>query len=198
MIDVELFALEHADGFRALFEAASSSCFCRYWHFAGNKNEWLDRCAHRPEENLADQLDALRRGDESAYGLVALGDHDGERAVIGWMKLTPREFMPKLTSLPVYRALEAELKTWTVGCFVVDPSARRRGVARALLLAAEGHVLRAGGLAIEGHPRRSSEPLHDEEAWQGPERLFVELGYEPVHDVAPYPVYRKLLARSPS
>lgn len=190
-IVVEPLGEKHLEGFAKLFEASSSSCFCRYWHFAGTKNEWLDRCANRPEENLADQRDAIVRGDLAAGGLVALQDG----AVVGWMKLAPRASLPKLTSLPVYRQLVAEPGTWTIGCFVVAPSARRRGVARALVRSAESYVSEHGGRAIEAHPRRSTEPLHDEEVWQGPERVFVELGFTAIHDVSPYPVYRKVVAR---
>jgi hypothetical protein len=58
---------------------------------------------------------------------------------------------------------------------------------------AEAQVREWGGRVLEGYPRRSSAPLYDEEAWQGPERVFIDLGFEPVHDVAPYPVYRKVL-----
>ena len=36
------------DALAALFERAESPCFCRYWHFEGDKNAWLDRCANRP------------------------------------------------------------------------------------------------------------------------------------------------------
>jgi GNAT superfamily N-acetyltransferase len=189
VIVVEPFGPHHLDGFRALFDASSSSCFCRYWHFTGTKNEWLDRCANRPEENLAEQSDALRGGDTSARGLVAIEDG----VVVGWMKVAPREAMPKLTSLPVYKSLPFEEGTWSIGCLLVHPTARRRGVARALVLAAETHVRAWGGRVLEGHPRRSSAPLYDEEAWQGPERVFIELGFEPAHDVSPYPVYRKVL-----
>jgi GNAT superfamily N-acetyltransferase len=193
VIAVVPLAPPHLEGFRALFEAASSPCFCRYWHFAGTKNEWLDRCAHRPEENLAEQAEGVRAGDPSARGLVAVERTGDTEALIGWMKLAPREVMTKLTRLPVYRGLPFEEATWTIGCFLIHPSRRRDGVAKALLGAAEEHVRAWGGRVLEGHPRRSSEALHDEEAWQGPERAFVELGYTPVHDVAPYPLYRKLL-----
>lgn len=189
VIVVESFAPRHIEGFRELFDASSSSCFCRYWHFSGTKNEWLDRCAHRPEENLAEQTEALGNDDPSARGLVALEDG----ALVGWMKVAPRAAMPKLTSLPVYRNLPFEEGSWSIGCFLVREAARRRGVARALVSAAETQVRAWGGRVLEAHPRRSSAPLYDEEAWQGPERVFIELGFEPVHDVAPYPVYRKVL-----
>jgi len=189
VIVVERFEPRHLDGFRALFEGASSSCFCRYWHFTGTKNEWLDRCAHRPEENLSEQTAALIAGEPSASGLVALD----AGAVVGWMKVAPREAMPKLTSLPVYRHLPSEPGTWSIGCFVVRPTSRRQGVARALVQGALDHVAAWGGRFLEGHPRRSDAPLHDEEAWQGPERIFLELGFSAIHDQGPYPVYRKVL-----
>ena len=192
MIVVAPFGASHIDGFRALFEASSSSCFCRYWHFVGTKNEWLDRCAHRPEENLAEQAEALQRDDLSARGLVAI-END---VLVGWMKIAPREAIPKLTSLPVYRSLPFAEGTWSIGCFLIHPAARRHGVARALVSAAPDHVRAWGGRVIEGHPRRSEAPLYDEEAWQGPERVFIELGFEPVHDVSPYPVYRKVILSS--
>ena len=186
---VEPFGPQHLEGFRELFEASSSPCFCRYWHFSGTKNEWLDRCAHRPEDNLAEQSEAVRNDDPSASGLVALQDG----ALVGWMKVARREAIPKLTSLPVYRNLPFEPGTWSIGCFLVHPTARRHGVARALVSAAALQVRAWGGRVLEGHPRRSEAPLYDEEAWQGPERVFIELGFEAVHDVAPYPVYRKVL-----
>ena len=193
VIDVEPFTEAHLPGFAALFEASSSPCFCRYWHFTGNKNEWLERGAFRPEENLAEQAEAVRRGDPSARGYVAIDRAAGD-AVVGWMKVAPREAVPKLTGLPVYKQLTAGPGTWSIGCFLVHPAARHRGVARALVEGAVGHVATWGARFLEAHPRRSTHPIHDEEAWQGPERLFVELGFEPVHDVAPYPVYRKVIA----
>lgn len=198
MILVEPFTPAHLAGFAKLFDAASSPCFCRYWHFTGNKNEWLERGAFRPEENLAEQADAVRRGDDTARGFVAI-DHDanganGADAIVGWMKVSPREAVPKLTRLPVYKNLAAEPGTWSIGCFLVHPGARHRGVARALVQAAVDHVGTWGARFLDAYPRRSTEPLHDEEAWQGPERVFVELGFEPVHDVAPYPVYRRVVA----
>ncbi|MBX3189942.1 MAG: GNAT family N-acetyltransferase [Labilithrix sp.] len=195
---VEPLSAANLDGFHALFEAASCACFCRYWHFAGTKNDWLDRCAHRAEESFVEQAEAVRRSDPSALGLVARADD----AIVGWMKIAPVAAVPKLRSLPVYRSVPlvagAEAATYAVGCFLIHPRSRRRGVARALLRGAEGHVRAWGGRVIEGYPRRSSEPLHDEEAFQGPEAIFRELGYEEVAGTGdsaswPYPVYRKVL-----
>lgn len=190
IVVVEALTAEHLPKLRAFFEAASTTCFCRYWHFTGTKNEWLDRCANRPEENAADLEAAVRAHDPGARGLVAFAA-SGE--IVGWMKLAPRSTLPKLRALPVYRSLDLgdEASTYSIGCMLVRPDVRGTGVARALTEASVRFVREWGGNAVEAYPRRSSEPLHAEEAWQGPERVFVESGFEPVVDVAPYPVYRK-------
>ena len=192
-IDVAIARAEHVPGLLALFEACASSCYCRYWHFTGTKNEWLDRCAHRPEENARELEDAVRTDDPTGRGLVALR----AGAVVGWMKLTARVALPKLRALPVYRSLSLPdgATTFSIACLLVRPDLRRRGVARALVGAAGTLAHAWGAAAVEGYPRRSTDPLHDEEAWQGPERVFVEAAFEPVHDAGPYPVYRKPVAR---
>jgi GNAT superfamily N-acetyltransferase len=191
---VEELAQEHLTQLHALFEAAASGCFCRYWHFEGTKNDWLDRSANRPEKNAAELDAAVRAKDPSARGLVARDPAAGS-VVVGWMKLTARVHVPKLRNVPVYRSIELgdDVTTFSIGCFLVHPEARGRGVARALVEAAPAFVRRWGGRAIEAYPRRSAEPLHPEEAWQGPESVFVRAGYELVHDQPAYPVYRLLL-----
>ncbi len=195
-VDVAPLAPESFDAFVGLFAEVPSSCGCRWWHFTGTKNEWLDRCAHRPEDNIEEARAAVLARDPSASGLLARArDARPSDAALGWMKLTPRALVPKLRRLPVYRSLDLgpEDTTFAIGCLLVHPKARHAGVARALLASAEPYARSRGALALEGYPRRSSEPLYDEEVWQGPERLFHEAGFVVVHDVAPYPVYRKVL-----
>jgi GNAT superfamily N-acetyltransferase len=187
---IEAVTEAHIPSLLALFEATSTPCHCRYWHFEGTKNEWLERCAFRPEENAAELSSAVRSGDPSGRGLVAVT----EGVVLAWMKLTPRAAVPKLRRLPVYRSLDLgdDATTYSIGCLLVHPSARGRGLARDLVAAAPQFARAWGARAVEGYPRRSSEPLHAEEAWQGPERVFIDSGYEIVAGEPPYPVYRKL------
>ena len=182
----------HLQGLRALFEAAASPCFCRYWHFEGNKNEWLERCAFRPEENAAELAAAIEARPDGGEGLVALATTPSPSPVVGWMKLILRRRVPKLRGLPVYRSVDLgdDDATLAIGCFLVHPAARGRGVARALVRAAPSFARAWGARWVEAYPRRSTEPLHPEEAWQGPEQLFLEAGFSAVHDVRPYPVYR--------
>jgi GNAT superfamily N-acetyltransferase len=185
----------HEGMFAELFAACASSCFCRWWHFEGSKNEWLARLAHEPEVNRDEHARLAHAGDPAAGGLLAL---EGDIAV-GWMKLVPRSAVPKLRRLPVYRALDLgdDEGVWSVGCFLVRPDRRGTGVARALLAAADQHVRARAGRAIEAYPRRSSEPIHAEEAWMGPASLFLGQGFTPMHDLGPYPVLRKEVSPNP-
>ena len=187
MIRVVALDAAHLAAWHALFEASASPCFCRYWHFDGNKNEWLARCAFEPSKNRDEQSALVRAGAPEARGLLAL---EGDVAV-GWMKLAPRATLPKLRRLPVYRALDLgpDEGVYAIGCFLVHPAHRKKGVARALVAASEEHVRAWGGRAIEAYPRRSPEPMHAEEAWQGPESIFA--GFDVVHADGPYPVLRK-------
>ncbi len=195
-IRVEPLSESNAQAWSTLFERAASPCFCRYWHFEGTKNEWLAQCATEPLVNRAEMEKALACGADASRGLVAL---DAVEA-IGWMKLTPRAAVPKLRKLPVYRAVDLgdDDGVWSVGCFLIDPRARRRGVARALLEAAPTFVASRGGRVIEAYPRHVHETthgrLHDEEAMMGPEALFAACGFLAVADArltAAYPVVRR-------
>src|SRR6185312_8122852 len=163
-----------------LFARAHVGCFCRYWHFGGTKNEWLARCAVRPDESRDEADAAIGAGSTEATGLVALR---GELCVV-WMKIAPRASLPKLRALPVYRARlagESDDGVWSIGCVLVDPRERRRGVARALLAAAPAFARERGARVIEAYPRRPEAtqhgPLHDEEAWMGPMALFARAGF---------------------
>jgi GNAT superfamily N-acetyltransferase len=187
---VEPLAAPHLAGWRALFDACACACFCRYWHFTGDKNAWLDRAAHRPEESLAEQEADLAAGDPRAAGVVAL---DGD-AIVGWMKIAPRSVMGKLRSLPVYRA--ADLGdgegVWSIGCFLVAPSHRGAGVARALLEGGAAFARAQGAVTLEAYPRRSADALGEHEVWQGPLHLFASAGFEVYAEAhPPYPVLRR-------
>lgn len=185
---IEPLAARHRDGFRTLLEAAGLGCFCRYWHFTGTKNDWLERSALRPEENEAEQFRDPAADD--ARGLVAL---DGD-VLVGWLKVVPQPAVPKLLQQSVYKNLvKAEASVHSIACFLVHPEHRERGVARALLQAAPKFARAHGARELQAYPRRTEDRLPDGQALAGPEALFRSEGYELLHDVPPYPVWRKIL-----
>ncbi len=179
----------HAPLLAALFERAGVACHCRYFHFRDVTNAWLDRCAHHPDRNRAEMFSALRDANDEMSGVVALD----EAGAVGWLKVAPANSLPKLYEQRIYRRLPCfdgdRAGVFAVGCLLVDPGARRRGTARALLEGAIALVKDRGGGAIEAFPRRG-DGLRDDEAWTGPFALFTQLGFQVVHDFAPYPVLR--------
>ncbi len=181
---------DNAGAWAALFEASGSTCFCQWWHFTGTKNEWLARCFEEPAKNRYEQTALVAAGAVEARGLLAM-DEGG--AAVGWMKLAPRALLPKLRRQGAYRSVDLgeDQGIWSIGCLLVRPDRRRSGIARSLIGVAPEQVREWGGRAVEAYPHRVAHALHDEEAWMGPESVFVALGWRAVHDVAPYPVYRR-------
>lgn len=185
---------EHRAGLVALFEAADSRCYCRYWHFAGDKNDWLARCAGEPEQSRAELEEALEaRGDE-ARGIVAIA---GGGELIGWLKVAPAEGMTKVYEQRLYKNLPCfkgdRAGVFTIGCALVHPAHRRIGVATALV---EGAVRLSpgwGARALEAFPRRPRERVSDEELWTGPMGAYAKSGFVEVNAFEPYPVLRREL-----
>lgn len=187
----------HTAGLLALFEGAGSGCYCNYWHFAGDKNAWLERCYVKPEENRAALAERLR-GPELC-GVVAL-DEGGD--VRGWLKVTRAAQLTRLYEQRVYRSLPcfqaepgARDDVYTVACAYVAEAERGRGVAKALLDCAVTVAREAGASALEAFPRgvresEDAERLRADEVWMGPEALFLARGFAPVSDFRPYPVLR--------
>lgn len=177
----------------ALFERTGTACHCEWWHFEGDKNAWLERCFHHPEQNR----DAFRARVESARGPLGLVALATSGKVVGWMKLTDSGAVRKLYEQRVYRGLPCfdgdRGGVLTIGCFLVDPEWRRIGVAAALLEGGIALARELGANAIEAFPRVGTE-LRDYEIWTGPAELFRRSGFEVVSDaLASYPVLRKVL-----
>ena len=186
---VEAAAARHSAALVGLFERTGTACHCQYWHFTGDKNAWLDRLFHAPEQNRSGFETSLGEAHEGPFGVVALLD---ERAV-GWLKLSPAERIPKLYEQRLYKGLPCFAGprdgVLTVGCVLVEEELRRRGVARALLKKAVELAESLGARAIEAFPRRS-EQAGAAELWTGPPSIFLEAGFKIMSDFQPYPVLR--------
>jgi len=185
----------HAAGLLALFEASGNGCYCNYWHFTGDKNAWLERCFITPELNANELAAALQQQTRAAPVGIVLREQPASE-VIGWMKLSPQSAVPKLYDQRPYRALpglrDQREGIFTVGCFLIDPAWRRRGLCSLLLDEGIALARSAGARALEAFPRRA-ELMRDEEIFSGPFSVFARKGFEIVHDSGPYPVLRLTL-----
>lgn len=189
---IEVRALGAGDGpaLVAFFEACGSTCFCRYWSFEGDKNEWLARCAFEPGTNRGEALSDVAGGAPRAAGIVAMSGS----TVVGWLKLAPSVDVPKIyaqryyKSLPCFRGDRAGVHV--LGCFLVHPDHRHRGVAGRLVDGAIAHARAIGARAIEAMPRVTSERVTDEELWLGPHATLLRSGFVVVDGDPAYPVVR--------
>lgn len=178
----------------ALFEREGSPCYCRFWHFGGDNNAWLDRCANASSDNRAALLDALATGSDEARGVVA---HDGD-AIVGWLKVAPATAMKKTYDRRLYRNLPCFAGDrdgiFVLGCALVDGRVRHHGVATALVAEAVRLAPTWGARALEAFPRRPREPVRDEELWTLPVGALSANGFVEVDSFDPYPVLRCQLA----
>jgi GNAT superfamily N-acetyltransferase len=200
---VELAGPEHTAGLLALFEAAGSPCYCRFWHFTGTNNAWLERSALAPEESRAELTTALAEGSDEARGIVALATTPGAPAtidaepprVVGWLKVAPAAIMTKAYERRLYRKLPCfdgdRSGVFLLACALVHPEHRHRGVASALVGGAVQFATVCGARALEALPRRPTQPVSDEELWTGPMGAFTAHGFAIVNDFEPYPVLRR-------
>ncbi len=195
MIDARPVTAEDAARLVDLFDAAGSACFCRWLSFTGDKNDWLMRCAQAPAENRRELEEGLRDGRADTLGVVAV---EGE-ALVGWMKVAPALVTPKAYEQRFYRALPClggpREGVFLIGCALVHPSARRRGIATALVGAAVALARSRGARAIEALPRRPRGIAErDEELWTVPVAALEAHGLTVVGGEDPYPVMRRELA----
>ena len=179
------------DGLARLFAACGCSCFCRYWHFEGDKNEWLARAAFAADESERElRARAVEESDE-ARGVIALSGDE----IVGWAKVAPAASLPKLYGQRFYRGLASLTAAprdgvFAIGCVLVHPAQRGGGAAHALARSAVELAREAGARALEAFPRVVDGRVSDEELWMGPLSAFVAAGLRVVEDSRPYPVFR--------
>jgi len=106
-------------------------------------------------------------------GVLAYADG---RAV-GWCAVGPREDYPRLEGSEVLARIDDQ-PVWSVGCFFVARTYRRRGVSVALLRAAVEYAASRGARIVEGYPKTASKEEPDAFVWTGVEGAFAKVGFK--------------------
>lgn len=98
-----------------------------------------------------------KRNRQALGRLVAAGAEPGLLAYrdgvgVGWVSIGPREEYGQLVRSPVYHPVDDDEGVFSIVCFYVHPSAKRGGVATALLAAAVDYARARGASAVEAYP----------------------------------------------
>jgi GNAT superfamily N-acetyltransferase len=160
---------------------ASNGCWCMYWRIGS-------RYKQRPRIENHDELGRLAQAGPPP-GLLAF---DGEVAV-GWAVVAPRAELDWLTRTRFYAASD-DLPVWSVPCFYIRRSHRRRGVMGELITAAVDAAGAAGAPALEAYPVDTGVAGHTSNLFPGVAAEFARRGFtETARRQADRPVMRRFL-----
>jgi GNAT superfamily N-acetyltransferase len=144
-----------------------NSCWCQFWRKPGS--HWTNATADDNREDLRALV-----GRDPAPGLVALRDG----VAVGWVGLGPREEFGRLARSRTIPQLPGG-GVWVVNCFVVAKTARRTGVANALLDAAVEYARAHGAITLEGYPvETGGARFPSASAYTGTAGMFEHAGFE--------------------
>jgi GNAT superfamily N-acetyltransferase len=148
---------------------AAGGCWCMWWRLTAREFD-----AQKGEGNRR----AMKAIVDSGRVPGILAYHEGY--AVGWCSVAPREEFPRLGRSRILKPVDDE-PVWSVVCFFIAKSHRRRGVARRLLEAALDYVRESGGRIVEGYPvepEKSSIP--DLSAYHGLASMFRSAGFKEV------------------
>ncbi|MCA8972540.1 MAG: GNAT family N-acetyltransferase [Planctomycetes bacterium] len=170
--------------------AAWSGCYCRVFEFPHETESWDEACANNANRDV--MAAAANAGD--VQGFLAYDDD----VVVGWCRSGVRTMFRRGHSGVRETPPEGDSSTLCTVCFVVAPTHRRRGVARALLTAACEQAGRDGLAAVEGYALKElptdRELPPEAELFRGPRGLYAHLGFDVAGETDRYWIMRKTLA----
>jgi GNAT superfamily N-acetyltransferase len=116
---------------------------------------------------LRDQTDCGNAGSGTTSGLVAYDVTRDPAEPVGWCAVAPRSSYDGLVR--VFRVPwegrdedRADDSVWAITCFLVRAGHRRRGVSRALAVAAVEHARASGARAVEAYPITRTDVISEE------------------------------------
>jgi GNAT superfamily N-acetyltransferase len=122
-----------------------------------------------------------------APGLLAYLDGQA----VGWCRVGPRESFDRLEASRALARVD-DAPVWSLVCFYVHPTAKRLGVATALLEGAAEHAAAQGAAILEAYPVRAGHPNLD--AYTGYRPMFDAAGFEEVGAGGRRTIVRRMLS----
>lgn len=135
--------------FETLFEepGAPKYCWCMAWRAVGEETKVAASSGRK-------KMMRLRVMDGTPVGLVGYAD----KQPVAWCSIAPREtYRPTMAEA---RRGDEDERVWSVVCFFIHRSLRRRGAMVPLIRAAKAHAKKRGATILEAYPVDKSSPSY--------------------------------------
>lgn len=167
--------------FEELFgpHGACAGCWCMFWKLSQKDFKLLSG-----DGTHALQKSLVEEGLEP--GILA---YNGNHA-IGWIAFEPRRNYPRLARSRVLKPVD-DLEVWSISCFFVAKTQRRKGVTIGLLKEAVKYVASKDGEIVEGYPVEPKKNLPDPFVYTGLPSAFIQAGFNEIARFSPTrPIFR--------
>lgn len=148
---------------------ACGGCWCMWWK--------LSRKDFEKQKGI--------KNKKAFKKIVSNGERPGiltyyKNEPIGWCAAAPRDKYPLLENSRVLRKIDDE-QVWSIVCFFIEKSYRRKGITVELLKAAVDYVKKSGGKIVEAYPvdvKNKKSP--DAFVWTGIASTFLKASFKEV------------------
>ena len=148
---------------------ACAGCWCMFWRLS--RADWEKQRGEKNRKALKKIIDSGEIPGILAYA--------GGKPV-GWCSIAPRERFVRLENSRVLKRVD-EKSAWSVVCFFVAKTARKKGVTVELLKSAIGYAKKKGAKIVEGYPVEPKKgKMPDVFAYTGLASAFRKAGFEEV------------------
>ncbi len=148
---------------------ACAGCWCMWWRL--RSSEFGEQSASQHKRGLKTIVESGRRPGI----LIYIG-----RKPVGWISIEPRECFPGLEHSRALRRVDDQ-PVWSITCFFIAKSYRRKGLMVALLRAAVDYARENGAGIVEGYPVEPGENgMADSDGYPGMVSAFRTAGFDEV------------------
>ena len=161
--------------FARVHSGENAWCQCVAW-WVPNWDDWGQRTAGQNAELRA----RLFSSDVRDGFLIYEGSQ-----LAGWCQAWKRD---AFSSILTKFGLPYDDRAWMIGCLLIGPEFRGRGIARSALKQITAELVSLGARSIDAYPKR--QVSGEDELWNGPESTYLGLGFKVVLADPKRPVLR--------
>jgi GNAT superfamily N-acetyltransferase len=157
--------------FKTLFgeRGACGGCWCMWWRV--KRSDWDKQKGDRNKKAMKAIVDS-----GEIPGIIAYDD----TKPVAWCSVAPREVFPVLQRSRTLKPVD-EKPVWSIVCFFIAKSYRRKGVSEKLIQAAIDYVKSQGGTIVEGYPNEpKKDSVPDPFVWTGIASAFKKVGFKEI------------------